>query len=113
MHFQTEYLNIVDYFGIRLYLPTFILYVATDEDGTITGYASKPKINERTRCFTIIADSLEDYTRSGYIPLIRLDILEGDWRQSCISVKQLLWKMTHDYSRGNYVPDYQNGRKTG
>lgn len=96
MIFQTEFLNVVDYFGIRLYLPTFIQYVATDEDGTITGYATQPKINERLRCFSIVADSLEDYTKSGYIPIIRLDILQGDWRESCLSIKQLLWKKNHD-----------------
>ncbi|MPS62135.1 hypothetical protein [Acinetobacter sp.] len=96
MLFQTKFLNVVDYFGIRLYLPPFINWVATDKDGTITGYATKPIVNEQTECFSIVADSLEFYTTSGYIPLIRLDILQGDWRDSCLSIKQLLWKKNHD-----------------
>lgn len=111
MIFQTEFLNVVDYFGIRLYLPTFIQYVATDEDGTITGYSSKPRINERSGCFTIIGESLEDYTKSGYIPLLRLDILEGDWRESCLSIRQLLWKRNHDYHRKEHNAHHHLSRE--
>lgn len=99
MKFQLKYHNVVNYFGITLYLPPFVQYVATDADGTITGYASKPKASEHAQGFVVESFNLEDYTTNGYILFMRLDLLEGDWRDSCISVSQLLWKMNNELSR--------------
>lgn len=64
----------VNYCGLYLYIPDRINYMATDKDGTVFGYSSKP----------ILEASGNMWVNTDYFDGVKLVFVkyEGDWRQS-------------------------------
>ena len=78
------YANTVNYFGMRVAVPSGILWLATDEDGTLFGYFSEPYISSAF-------DGLGYWDTSMSVNLKFANItFNGDWKQSKIKVT------THD-----------------
>lgn len=74
------YANTVNYFGMRVAVPSGILWLATDEDGTLFGYFSEPYISSAF-------DGLGYWDTSMSVNLKFANItFNGDWKQSKIKV---------------------------
>ena len=74
------YANTVNYFGMRVAVPNGILWLATDEDGTLFGYFSEPYISSAF-------DGLGYWDTSMSVNLKFANItFNGDWKQSLMRV---------------------------
>lgn len=75
------YANTVDYFGMRVAVPDGILWLATDEDGTLFGYFAEPYIR------SAFGNSSDFWDTSMSVNLKFANItFKGDWKQSKIKV---------------------------
>jgi hypothetical protein len=64
----------VRYYGLDLYIPNRINYMATDKEGTVFGYSTKP----------IFESVGNEWVNTDYSDAVELCVVEfeGDWRQS-------------------------------
>ena len=80
LEYVRGYANTVNYFGMRVAVPSGILWLATDEDGTLFGYFSEPYISSAF-------DGLGYWDTSMSVNLKFANItFKGDWKQSKIEV---------------------------
>lgn len=80
LEYVRGYANTVNYFGMRVAVPSGILWLATDEDGTLFGYFSEPYISSAF-------DGLGYWDTSMSVNLKFANItFNGDWKQSKIKV---------------------------
>ena len=75
------YANTVNYFGMRVAVPDGILWLATDEDGTLYGYFAEPYIRS---AFGNSSD-FWDASTSANVKFANIKF-KGDWKQSKIKV---------------------------
>ena len=75
------YANTVNYFGMRVAVPSGILWLATDEDGTLYGYFAEPYIRS---AFGNSSD-FWDASTSANVKFANIKF-KGDWKQSKIQV---------------------------
>jgi hypothetical protein len=85
LEYVRGYANTVNYFGMRVAVPSGILWLATDEDGTLFGYFAEPYI-----CSAFGGES--DFWDASTSANVKFAIINfnGDWKQSKIKVT------THD-----------------
>ena len=81
VEYVSGYANTVNYFGMRVAVPDGILWLATDQDGTLFGYFTEPYIR------LILGDGLGYWDTSMSVNLKFANItFNGDWKQSKIQV---------------------------
>ena len=82
VEYVSGYANTVNYFGMRVAVPDGILWLATDQDGTLFGYFTEPYIR------LILGDGLGYWDTSMSVNLKFANItFNGDWKQSKMKVK--------------------------
>jgi hypothetical protein len=78
-----ESLNLrsVVYFNIVLQVFIKYKYIATDKDGRVYAYKSKPKIDTAMKIWVRSGDENPEAKLMGYIEY------EGDWKESLLKIK--------------------------